>query len=156
MKSISLDKDHELWVLLRQARDAVHKIRDKELKEYGISSMQASILFICQAIGRDATAAEISRWIFRRPHAVSMLLGRMEKKGLIRRTQDQRRKNTMRIEVTKKGYQALSESANECSSIHMVLSSLSEEEKAQFKSYLLRIRDIACEGLRVNVKPRYP
>jgi DNA-binding MarR family transcriptional regulator len=155
MKRIVLAPDHHLWVLLRQARDAVHKARDKELKEYGLSSVQASILFICQTIGREATAAEISRWTFRRPHAVSMLLVRMEKKGLIKRTRDQRQKNTMRIEITLKGYQALKESAGE-GVIHRVTSSLNEQEQEQLKSYLLRIRDVACEGLRASVKPRYP
>lgn len=155
MSGIELDKEHELWVLLRQARDAVHKVRDKELKEYGLSSMQASILFICQAIGSEATAAEISRWTFRRPHAVSTLLDRMEKKKLIKRTPDARRKNVMRIEMTKKGYEALQESAGE-GCIHRVVSVLSQEEQKQLKSYLLRIRDVACEDLKTTVKPSYP
>jgi len=150
-----LDKDHELWVLLRQARDAVHKVRDKELKEYGLSSMQASILFICQAIGSDATAAEISRWTFRRPHAVSTLLDRMEKKKLIKRTPDARRRNVMRVERTPKGYEALREAASE-GCINRVASALNEEEQKLLKSYLLRIRDVACENLKAAVRPSYP
>jgi DNA-binding MarR family transcriptional regulator len=151
----ALDGDHELWVLLRQARDAVHKVRDNELRQFGISSVQASILFIIQAIGHEATAAEISRWIFRRPHGVSMLLDRMQKKGLIKRVKSPERKNVSRIIITPKGQKALDESAKGAC-IHQVISTLNPEEQARLRIYLLKLRDIACEDLKVNVKPSYP
>jgi|WetSurMetagenome_2_1015567.scaffolds.fasta_scaffold145290_1 DNA-binding MarR family transcriptional regulator len=151
----ALDADHELWVLLRQARDAVHKVRDNELRQFGISSVQASILFIIQAIGHEATAAEISRWIFRRPHGVSMLLNRMQKKELIKRVKSPQRKNVSRIIITTKGQKALDESAKGAC-IHRVMSTLDPEEQALLKSYLLKLRDTACEDLKVNVKPSYP
>ena len=151
----ALDTDHELWVLLRQARDAVHKVRDNELRKFGISSVQASILFIIQAIGHEATAAEIARWIFRRPHGVSMLLNRMQKKGLIKRVKYPQRKNMWRITITPKGREALEDSANGMC-IHRVMSVLDPEEHGLLRSYLLKLRDTACEDLKVNVKPSYP
>lgn len=84
MKNYSfVDQDYELWVLLHQPRDAVFKAREKELSPYGISTMQAAVLFIILAIGNEATPTEISRWLLREPHSVSNLLSRMEKEGLV-------------------------------------------------------------------------
>jgi len=153
--SLLYNQNYELWVLLQQARDAIHQARDKELRKFGISNVQSAVLFIIQAIGHEATPTEISRWIFRRPHGVSALLTRMEKKGLVKRTKDLGRKNMARVEITKKGYQAYNDSTGQ-ESIQHIMSSLSEEERRQLKSWLLKLRDTACEDLRVDVRPRYP
>ena len=79
----SVDRDFKLWVLLHQTRDAVHKSAEKELRRFGLSPMEAALLFAVHAIGERATPAEISRWLFRESHSVSGLLDRMEKKGLV-------------------------------------------------------------------------
>ena len=87
----STDKEYQLWALLRQTRDAVSRARGKELKEYGISGRQSSILFTIQLIeqtGSIPTPAEIARWQFREPHTVSTLLKRMEREGLVKKVKD--------------------------------------------------------------------
>jgi len=149
------NQNYELWVLLQQARDAIHQARDKELRRFGISNVQSAVLFIIQAIGHEATPTEISRWIFRRPHGVAALLARMERKGLVKRTKDLERKNMARIEITQKGYRAYNDSLK-LESIQRIMSSLTEEERRRLKSWLLKLRDTACEELRVDVRPRYP
>jgi len=154
-RSLLNDQNYELWVLLQQSRDAIHQARDKELRKYGISNLQAAVLFIIQAIGHKATPSEISRWIFREPQGVSALLTRMEKKGLVKRVKGLDRRNVARVEITEKGYQAYNDSTRE-ESIDRIMSSLAEEERQQLKSWLLKLRDIACEELRVDVRPRYP
>ena len=53
--------DRQLQVLLFQARDAIFRAREQELSQYGISTVQAAVLFIIQKIGHRATPAEISR-----------------------------------------------------------------------------------------------
>lgn len=98
--SSSVDRDYKLWVLLRQAADAIYKARSKELSPLGLSPMASAILFIILAIGERATPAEISRWMFREAHSVSGLLDRMEEKGLVRRTKDLEKKNLVRISLT--------------------------------------------------------
>jgi MarR family multiple antibiotic resistance transcriptional regulator len=149
------DQDYELWVLLQQARDAVFRAREKELRKCGISTVQSAVLFIIQAIGHGATPAEISRWMFRRPHGVSALLDRMEKEGLVKKVKDLDRKNMVRVEITEKGYQAYDDSTRR-ESVHRIMSSLSEEQRRQLKSWLLKVRDTACEELRVDARPHYP
>ncbi len=70
----SLDKDYGLWVLLNQARDSVHKAREKELMQYGISSSQAAVMFISKMIDSEVTPGEISRWLLKEPHTVSAII----------------------------------------------------------------------------------
>lgn len=153
MKSSShVDEDFKLWVLLGQASDAVPKARQKELDQYGISTMQAAVLFVIQAIGNEATPAEISRWLFRESHSVSALLNRMEKEGLVRKTNDLDRKNLVRVSITEKRQQAYDKSTKR-KSIRKIMSSLSEDERQQLRSCLEKLRNRALRELRMDRKP---
>jgi len=139
------DQDYRLWVLLNQVRDAVFKARQKELNQYNISATQAATLLVIEAIGPKATASEISRQLFRKPHSVcgaDGILGRMEKKGLVRRLKDLDRKNLVRVVLTEKGRQAYYQSTKQ-ESIRQIMSSLSEEERQQLTSCLHTLRDKA-------------
>ena len=143
-KTSSVDQDFRLWVLLHQTRDAIFKAREKELKPYGITTMECGVLFIVEAVGYKATPAEISRWLYREPHSVSVLLSRMEKKGLIKKTKDLERKNLIRISLTEKGKQAHI-SCTKLKSVHNIVSTLSKEEYRQMASYLGKLRDSALK-----------
>src|SRR4030042_5989847 len=112
---LSTDQDYNLWVLLRQTRDAMVKARGRELEKYGISSIQAAVLFTIQAIGAEATPAEISRRLVREPHSVSGLLNRMEKQGLITRVKDLPKRNMVRVVMTNKGREAYEQSTKRLS-----------------------------------------
>lgn len=151
----SEDRDYNLWVLLHQTRDATYNAREKELRQYGISPMEAAVLFIIQAIGDEATPAEISRWLFRKQHSVTALLVRMEKKGLVKKTRDLARKNMVRVTITEKGNQAHSNSANR-DSIHKTMSTLSEEEHRQLSASLLKVRDVALKEIKIDYELPFP
>lgn len=151
----SVDGYFELWVLLHQTRDTIYSAREKELRRYGITTMEAGALFIIQKIGKGATPAEISRWMLRKPHTTSGLLNRMEKKGLILQTKDLARKNMIRVSITKKGKQAYKDSTQR-ESIHRILSTLSEEERHKLKSYLQTLRDRALEDINIDCELPFP
>ena len=142
------DQDYRLWVLLNQVRDAVLKARQKELDQYNISATQAATLLVIEAIGPKATATEISRRLFRKPHSVSGragILSRMEKKGLVMRLKDLHRKK-IRVVLTEKGREAYYQSTKQ-ESIRQIMSSLSEEERQQLTSSLHTLRDKALAFL---------
>ncbi len=155
MNDSFLDQDYSLWVLLHQARDVMFKAREKELRQYGISARKAAVLFIIQAIGDEATPAEIARWLLREPHSVSNILSRMEKEGLVSKTNDLPRKNLMRVTLTEKGRQAFHQSLKR-ESIREIMSSFSEDERQQLESYLEKLRDQALKHLISDVKPPFP
>ncbi len=136
------DDDYKLWVLLHQTRDAIYNIREKECNQYGVTAMECAALFIIDTLGDKAIPAEISRWMFREHHTVSALLNRMEKKGLITKAKDPRRKNIWRVSLTQKGREA-HDKAGKKESIKAVTSVLSKEERKRLASYLKKLRDKA-------------
>ncbi len=147
----NVDKDinFELWTALFQTRDTMARCRERELREGGpgISGIQASVLWIVKNIPGPPTPAEISRWVFREPHTVSMLLKQMEKQGLVKKVRDLERKNLVRVVVTDEGEEAYRRSRESAKVIDEIISCLSQEEKANLLAYLERLRSKALEKL---------
>jgi len=140
---------------MSQACDATRRARENEVREFGISMMQAGVLFIVKAIGERATPAEISRWLFREPHTVSGLLDRMEKQGLVRKVKNLGRKNLIRVVITEKGEEVYQRS-REMKVIRTTLSCLSPEERNNLRSYLEALRDKALEEPQLGYQLPFP
>lgn len=153
--AVVTDPDLKLWTLLRQARDAIQKAREKELRKQGISSRQAAILHIIETIGDRATPAEIARWQFREAHSVSGILSRMEKDGLVKKTKDMEPRNLVRITVTPRGRRALAQTTKR-ESFHRIMSYLTDEERQDLITKLERLRDEALKELGIVHKIPYP
>ncbi len=152
----SVDQDYKLWWLLAQARQAIFRAREKELSTYGLSAMQAVVLFVIQEIGERATPAVVARWLNREPHTVSALISRMEKDGLVTRTKNLRRKNSVRVSITDKGTQVYHQ-ARQREAIHTAMSVLCEEERKQLMTYLEKIRSSGLKQLGLDeLDPRLP
>jgi DNA-binding MarR family transcriptional regulator len=152
---LSTDQDYNLWVLMRQTRDAMTKAREKELEKYGISSIQAAVLFTVQAIGPEATPAEISRRLVREPHSVSGLLSRMEKQGLVKRVKDLPKRNMVRVVMTEKGEAAYDLSTKRIT-MHEIIAVLSEEEKRRLWDDLEKMRDRAMKLAGIGHELPFP
>ena len=150
-----VDQDYDLWVLLNQVQSLMMNARDTELIKYGTTAMQAAVLFIANSIGEEAIPAEISRWLLRKPATISGLLHRMEKARLIERVKDLPRKNLVRVRLTEKGRQAYKQSLKR-EAIHKTMSCLSEEERKQLASILVKLRKRVTEVLRHREEIPFP
>lgn len=146
--SPSVDLNY-LWMMLHQARDAIFKLREREVKKFGISIPKAEILFTIEAIGYPATPTEISRHLLREFHSISSILSRMEKQGLVKKVNDLNRKNLVRVSMTDKGRQVYHEAARR-ETILKILSCLSETEGQQLESSLKKLRDEALKNLGIE------
>lgn len=153
--NVARDREYELWVLLHQACDAMIRARENELRGFGISRMQAAVLFIVKAIDGPATPAEISRWPFREPHTVAGLLERMEKQGLVRQVNDLERKNMIRVVITEKDEEACQRS-RELKVIRTILSCLSPEQRDSLRPYVETLRNEALKELGVKHQLPFP
>jgi DNA-binding MarR family transcriptional regulator len=138
-----------LWTMLHQARDAIFRLREKELRKIGISTAIAEVMFTIESIGSEATPTEISRHLLREFHSVSSILSRMEGKGLVKKLNDLKRKNIVRVYFTDKGRQVYNE-ARKRESILNILSCLSEKDGQQLASSLREIRDEAIRTLGIE------
>jgi len=143
------DEDYSLWWLILQARRTMHRVREKELFKYGITTAEIAVLFAINAMGRSATPMIISQMLLRQSHSITGLLNRMQKKGLVMRHKDLNKKNLVRIEITEKGKTAYQQSRNrEC--IHRIMSCLSNKERRELRSSLMKLRNEALAELGLD------
>jgi len=73
------------------------------LKEYGLSVEQLSVLSVISYFGGSARIADISEWLERSPNSVSMIVDRMVKASLVRRTRDRVDHREVHVSATGKG-----------------------------------------------------
>ena len=137
--------------LLNQTTETIFRARQKELQQYDVSTSQGAVLFITKTLGEKATISEISRWLLRKPHTISEMIVRMERKGLVKKSKAPNLKTTVKVELTPKGIE-LYQKSKKRQSFQNILSCLSTDERQQMILYLQRLRDSAIEELRDQEK----
>lgn len=155
LEATSGDQDFDLWGLLFQTRDVIYSARGEELRPFGITVMDAAVLFFIVYLGDKATPAEISRWLFRKHHTISGQLSRMEKKGLVTLTKGILGKNIITVSLTDKGRGALKQ-AGARQTHHNIFSSLDSKERKQLWSILMKLRRTALSTITTEDTHFYP
>ncbi len=143
-------KDLKIWILLYQARDAMVRAREKELRGTGLTLAQLALLYIVKELEPKPTLTNIGRWMFRETHTVFALVETMEKRGLVKKVKDLERKNLVRVVITKKGEEAYQSALQKRTGVGEIMSVFSEEEKDEFIDYLTRVRDKSLEKLHLK------
>jgi len=149
------DKDQALWLLLEQTRNAIYKARDLELEEYGVSTVQAGVMFVIHTMGGRTRPADIARWLVREPHSISGLLSRMERDGLLSRVPDLERKNAVSIVLTDYGREICRKTFQR-ESVKQILSCLEEDDRKHLMKSLVHLRERALKDRRIRNKPPFP
>jgi DNA-binding MarR family transcriptional regulator len=139
-RASTVDKYLICHAALRMLGAAISQIRDEELMRFGITNMQAGILFAISALGRKATPTVIARGTFRKPHTISESLSRLEAMGLVERRNDLSKASQVRIVLTEKG-KRISKLANSRQSIRRIFSGLNEDELRQMTVLANRLVD---------------
>ncbi len=137
----------DLWATLVHTKDAISKLRQRELKQYHISAEQTGVLSILRGAQGSLTPAEISRRLYRDPSSVTVILKRMMAKGLISKTRDKKRKNLIKVSLTKKGDGLYSQILEEMC-VYGLFSVLSEKQCLQLKTCLGKLLTEATGDLR--------
>ncbi len=151
---LSPEEELEFWDLLSQVRDAMIRLRDREVRYLGITSMQGGVLWILRMLEKEGippTPAEISRRLFRQPPTTLALLNRMVKLGLITTENVEGRRQVL-VALTDKGRDTCRAFVNKREVIPRVIGSLSPEERLQLRSSLVKLRQKAREEM---VSPPY-
>jgi DNA-binding MarR family transcriptional regulator len=144
-----------LWQIMARTNHIVAKLRQRELREYGITMNEAVVLLTVIRLKKLATPANISRQLFWEPHTVSEQLKSMETKGLVRRVRDLERRNLIRVEATEKGLEAYRQSAR-WKSTRKTMSVLTKEEQLQLWALLAKIRERAIRQLGLRGSDPFP
>jgi len=143
-EALENEEAFDLWFLLQQTRDAIYNARNKELAVHGISQREAMIFHAIDMVGRQATPAELSRWVYRKPHTVGGILRRMQKKGYLTLSKDPYVKNVVRINLTAEGEKTYKASLKR-DSIGEIFNGLTKTHRNQLQSVLTELRDKALQ-----------
>jgi DNA-binding MarR family transcriptional regulator len=139
------DTDYELVRLTHVTREAINKLRQRELYQIGIHGRRSAILLTIDLLGDNATPNAIAELLFRRRHTISDLLTKMEVEGIIKKVYDLKKKNMVRVIFTEKGRRIMQQTHNR-ESIHTVMTVLSSAEQKQLHSILYKLRNGILTG----------
>jgi len=131
-----------LWLLLRRVGDSLALCQDSLYGKYGLSTEQFGILTTIKSRG-PLRPSDLSHILERTPNSISMLIDRMVKAGLVRRTRDRKDRRTVTISLTSKGESAVEPAIPAgWDFIHQVLLPLSPDDQRSFAGMLETVK---CE-----------
>ena len=137
-----LDSNYNLYLLLYLTHAALFDARYREIKGFGLTSMELALLTVVDGLGDKATPAEIARWMMRRRPTVTGLLDRMERNGLVKRSAYRGSRKLKLVTMTDKGRKAL-EKANQKDVWKSIIGAMPDEEYRQLWSLLEKLKDAA-------------
>lgn len=145
------DKEYNLWLLLSQTRSAIFRARQEKVGHY-LHPNQALALCTIWGYNGQATPAIISRSLFLERHSVSELISRMEEKGLVKKTRDEKKKNVVRVAITEKG-RKIGHHVIQRDFINGIISTLNDEQQEQLREALNILMQSAQIFLGTDVDP---
>ncbi len=140
--------DKGAWILLRQSYNLILKCEDRVFAEYDLTTEQHTVLMAIKNISGPVRITDIARWLDRSVNSVSMIIDRMVKAGLVRRTRDRKDRRTVFVAMTskaEKAYFPATEAGWEL--VRQMLSPLSAEDKRTLIRLLEMLRDKTYEYL---------
>jgi DNA-binding MarR family transcriptional regulator len=138
----------QAFILLHRTRDLIFRCEERVVVEFGCTMEQYTLLLAMQYLDAPITVTDTARWMARSVNSVSMLVDRMVKAGLVKRTRALKDRREVRLVITSKGEQALELATPGVWKIIQELSSpLSDEDTRTLIRLLESLRDKALEHL---------
>jgi len=129
-KSESANAVLRLWLLLHRVHDVVTLCEESILREYGLTPEQFAVLASIRSDGGSLRPVDLALMLERSPNSVSMLIDRMVKAGLVRRTRDRKDRRAVNVTLTSKGAKALEPAAPaDWEFIQKILLTLPDEDR---------------------------
>jgi DNA-binding MarR family transcriptional regulator len=131
-----------LWLLLPRVGDALALCQDLVYAKYGITTEQWRVLACIKSRG-PLRPVDLASMLERSPNSMSMIIDRMVKAGLVRRTRDRKDRRAVFVSTTDKGKAAFEPAAPAgWEFIHKVLSPLSHDDQRGLADMLETVK---CE-----------
>ena len=146
-ESIELSANQKAWLRLETFTAVMERARNLELARIGLNIPQASVLYCLKISKEPMTPMKLARMMHKQPHTVSALVHRMEAQGLVSTRKDMKRKNWLRVSLTKKGDEAVKRWAN-ATEVTEVMSCLSKRESEALYAITKKLHNKSLEILR--------
>jgi len=130
-----------LWLLLHRVRDILTLCEDSIFGQYGITTEQFAVLAAVRSRGGSLRPTDLASILERSPNSVSMLVDRMVKAGLVKRTRDRIDRRVVHVTLTSKGTKAVEQAIPEgWDFIQKILSPISDKDKHTLVNLLETIK----------------
>ena len=130
------------WVLLRQVPNLVSRCEDQVFSKYGLTTERHAVLMAIRQIDGPVRPTDVARWLDLSVNSVSMIIDRMVKAGLVKRTRDRKDRRTVFLTTTEKAEKAyVLASVAGWELIQEILAPLSDKDKRTLIKLLETLRD---------------
>jgi DNA-binding MarR family transcriptional regulator len=130
-----------LWFLMHRDVGLFRRCEDQAYGEKGLTMEQFTVLAAMKYIGHTASPSDIAEWIGRTPNTISMIIDRMVKAGLVKRTRDRKDRRVVRVVATKKADDAFGRAIPASwEFIHKIMLPLSQTDRQTLARLLETIR----------------
>jgi MarR family multiple antibiotic resistance transcriptional regulator len=137
--TVTLAEEYEFFLKMAQVVEGMVKTRETELKPFGITPIQAGLMYVVKTANGMLTASEIARRLLRQPASIYQLLDRMEDQGLVKCMRNTEGKREVRVKMTEKGEEAYRKQGKR-HVIPKIIGQLSPKERDQLNVILEKLR----------------
>ena len=102
-----LTENQKSYIQMGTAWAVIERARNLELAKIGLNIPEAQLLYYLKVSKEPLTPMKLARMTYKQPHTVSALVQRMETRGLVSTNRDLKRKNWVRVSLTRKGEEAM-------------------------------------------------
>jgi MarR family transcriptional regulator, organic hydroperoxide resistance regulator len=148
-----LDPLVNLYILLDQTDSIVTNAVELEIKHLRVTQPQVRVLTMLSRENKPVTLDELANWTLKEFNSVSTLINRMEKSDLVKKIKKEGDLKTY-VVLTEKGSDLYHKQVTE-RSIHLIFGDLSDEEKIQLDSLLMKIRNKTRDLLGLDYRPPF-
>ena len=152
---LNVDEETRLFFMLLRVNDIVLDVRKKELSKQGLLIMHTAVIFVVKRLGDQATPGNIAKILYRKPHSISVLLDRMEKKGLVKKSKASDVGNRIIASLTPQGEKAF-ELARKRESIKSIFSVLTQTQRKQMHAVFKKLWKRAAKELQTHSPSIFP
>jgi len=142
-----------LYGLLDQTRETIFKAVELELGQYQMTAPQVKIMHMLAQGNGGMTLSELASGTVRELNSISTLIGRMQKKGLVKKVKKPGEDKTY-VKLTDKGKDIYNNTVTE-QSIYLILDALSGQEKRELAVLLQKLQSKARALLGLDYKPPF-
>jgi len=90
------------WRQIYQVDNLLRQCQDGICGQYGLTMEQYSVLMVLNYAGGSARVTDIAQWLIHSPNSISMIVDRMVKSGLVKRTRDRADRRVVNVAATSK------------------------------------------------------
>ena len=97
------------WLLCRQTHNLLSKCENRVLAEIGLTPEQQAALNAIKFIDGPVKPTEVAEWLDRSPNSITLIIDRMEKRGLVKRIRDHEDRRSVLLIMTENGSEILNQ-----------------------------------------------